>query len=150
MPIIVAACLCVAVPERWFALLGGRNRVGAALDGPVAEQLISSRLWRLSDATVLGRRVHIATGFRARLLGLAWIDREAAGEGLLIPRCSSIHTFGMRFALDLLFLDEHRRPLEVHHEVGPRRIVSRRGAAAVLELPSPAGGDFSPLPDWGR
>ena len=58
-----------------------------------------------------GLEVPVAVGLRARLLGLAGLEREQAGPGLLIPRCSSVHTFGMRFALDLVFLDRRRRAL---------------------------------------
>ena len=98
--------------------------------------MTSRRLRRLPSATVLGRRVPVALGLRARLLGLSQLDREEAGAGLLIPRCSSVHTFGMRFALDLVLLDGCGRALAVHREVPPRRLVSHRRAAAVLELPS--------------
>ena len=65
--------------------------------------------------------------------GLA-LRREAA-EPLLIPRCRSVHTFGMRFALDLLWLDERGQVLRVDRGVGPGRIRSCRAAAAVLEVP---------------
>jgi trehalose synthase len=94
------------------------------------------RLRRLPSTTVLEREVPVATGLRARLLGLAHLDRDRAGAGLLIPSCSSVHTFGMRFPLDLIFLDRRGAPLAVRREVPPRRVVSHRGAAAVLELPS--------------
>jgi len=87
---------------------------------------------------VLGRRVPVATTFRARLLGLAGLDRERAGGGLLIPRCSCVHTFGMRFRLDLVFLDEAGRAVAFHRDVGPCRFLRERRAAAVLELPSAA------------
>lgn len=62
-------------------------------------------------------------------------------QGLLIPRCSSIHTFGMRFALDVFFLDESGRVIAVRRRVPPRRIVWQRGASAVLELPAGEGGE---------
>ena len=65
--------------------------------------------------------------------GLA-LRREAA-EPLLIPRCRSVHTFGMRFALDLLWLDERGQVLRADRGVGPGRIRSCRAAAAVLEVP---------------
>jgi hypothetical protein len=80
--------------------------------------------------------VPVAVGYRARLLGLSRLDLAEAGSGLLIPRCRRIHTFGMRFALDLVFLDERLRPLGSLEGVPPRRLAGRRGAAAVLELPS--------------
>jgi len=84
-----------------------------------------------------------ATGFRSRLLGLAWRDRSHAGSGLLIPRCSSVHTFGMRFEIDVYFLDRAGRVLSVRRRVPPRRILWCRGAAAVLEIPAGKGGEFS-------
>lgn len=96
---------------------------------------MSNRLRRLPTARVLGREVRVARGFRARLLGLAGLRREQAGAGLLIPRCSSVHTFGMRFPLDLVFLDAHGREISSRRRVEPRRIAFDRRAAAVLELP---------------
>jgi uncharacterized membrane protein (UPF0127 family) len=81
----------------------------------------------------------VATAVRARLLGLAHLDRDAAGPGLLIPRCSCVHTFGMRFRLDLVFLDAGGRQISVRRGVGPRRVACERGAAAVLELPAAPG-----------
>ena len=71
------------------------------------------------------------------MLGLALLRRERAGPGLLFPRCRSVHTFGMRFTLDLIFLDEYRRVVEVRREVPPRRLVRCPAAMAVLEFPSP-------------
>jgi uncharacterized membrane protein (UPF0127 family) len=83
-----------------------------------------------------GAEVPVATRLRARLLGLALLPRERAGPGLLLPRCSSVHTFGMRFALDLVFLDSEGEALWIERDVPRRRIRRRRGAAAVLELPA--------------
>jgi trehalose synthase len=88
---------------------------------------------------MLGREVRLAAGLRTRLLGLARLDREQAGTGLLIPRCSGVHTFGMRFALDLVFLDRDGRPRSLRRAVPPRRIAWDRRASAVLELPCPRG-----------
>jgi uncharacterized membrane protein (UPF0127 family) len=101
-------------------------------------RLHSARLRRLPRATVLGREVAVAIGLRARLLGLAHLDRQQAGAGLLIPGCSSVHTFGMRFPLDLVFIDGDARTrlITVYRDVPPRRIVSCRTATAVLELPT--------------
>jgi uncharacterized protein len=98
---------------------------------------------RLAVGTALGREVPVAAGFRARLLGLSFLDRAEAGPGLLIPRCSSVHTFGMRFALDLYFLDQRLSLLAVHREIPARRVVSHRGASAVLEIPAREGGEIS-------
>lgn len=101
---------------------------------------LAPRLRQLPRGAVLGHEVAVATGFRARLLGLSYMDRCEAGAGLLIPHCSAVHTFGMRFALDLVFLDASLEPLEIHRGVGPRRFAFCTGAAAILERPAPAGG----------
>ena len=77
----------------------------------------------------------VATRFGVRLLGLAFLEAERAGSGLLIPRCRSVHTVGMRFALDLYFLDAGGTPSSVRLGVPPNRVASDRGAVAVLELP---------------
>ncbi len=97
----------------------------------------------LERRDVAGVRVPVASGFASRLLGLALLSRELAGPGLLIPRCRSVHTFGMRFRLDIVFLDDAEREICVVQAVPSCRAVVARGAAAVLELPSgarPSGG----------
>jgi uncharacterized membrane protein (UPF0127 family) len=91
----------------------------------------------LERRAVLGFTVPVATTRAARVLGLARLDREDAGEGLLIPRCKRVHTFGMRFDLDLVFLAEDDRVVELRRSVPPGRWESCPGAEAVLELPSP-------------
>jgi uncharacterized protein len=97
--------------------------------------MTAARLESLPRRVVGGHEVPVAVGFRARLLGLALLGREGAGPGLLIPRCAAVHTFGMRFALDVCFLDEHGEVLE-RRLVPPRHFASCRGARAVLELPA--------------
>jgi uncharacterized protein len=99
-------------------------------------------LTRHSGASGLGR-VPVADSFRTRLLGLSWRDRPIVGGGLLIPRCSSVHTFGMRFDLDVFFLDEGGRVIEARHAVPPRRVLWCRGASAVLEIPAGKGGEIA-------
>lgn len=78
-------------------------------------------------------QAYVANTARSRLLGLAWLDDIPEGAGLLIPRCGSVHTFGMRFSLDVFFLDAERRVLRRVEAVPPRRMLWHRGAAAVLE-----------------
>lgn len=104
---------------------------------------IAPRLAALPVRSVAGIEVRVAVGLRARLLGLALLDLSQAGSGLLIPRCAAVHTFGMRFALDLVFLDDRRRPLSVRHGVPSLRLAGHRGADAVLELPAPHSGKFA-------
>ena len=51
------------------------------------------RLRGLPSASLLGIEVPLAARLRARLLGLSLLRRERAGAGLLIDRCSSVHSF---------------------------------------------------------
>ena len=84
---------------------------------------------------VLGVKVPVAVRFRVRLLGLTLLRRERVGAGLLIPRCRSVHTFGMRFPLEVVFLDGEGKEIR-RQIVPPRRLAGERAAAAVLEMPA--------------
>jgi uncharacterized membrane protein (UPF0127 family) len=93
------------------------------------------RFRRLEQIEVAGRAVPVAATALSRLLGLALLRVSRAGEGLLIPRCRSVHTFGMRFPLHLIFLDDRRTPISVRGSARPNRIYRDRRADSVLELP---------------
>jgi uncharacterized membrane protein (UPF0127 family) len=71
-----------------------------------------------------------------RMRGLLGRRDLPAGEGLLLRPAPSIHTWFMRFPIDVLFLDADLRVLDVIPELGPWRVAARRGARAVLELAS--------------
>lgn len=81
-------------------------------------------------------RAYVADTPRARLLGLAWLTDPGPDCALLLPRCRSIHTFGMRFPLDVWFLDADGRVLHHLAALPPRRLASCRPATAVLERPA--------------
>jgi uncharacterized membrane protein (UPF0127 family) len=86
--------------------------------------------------------VFAATGPRARGLGLAWLGEIGPECALLIARCRSVHTFGMRFALDLVWLDATGAVLRVDR-VGPRRVAGCRSARSVLETRAGEGASFA-------
>jgi uncharacterized membrane protein (UPF0127 family) len=79
-----------------------------------------------------------ADSFVSRLVGLAGRRAPPAGAGLLLTRTRAVHTFGMRCALDLVWLDRAGRVVRVDEAIPPRRLAACAGAAAVIELP--AGG----------
>ncbi len=83
--------------------------------------------------------IPVARTRRQRLRGLSWRRRSRAGAGLVIPRCRSVHTFGMLFRLDIYFLDADGDVVRDVHGVGPGRVLSCRTAAGVVEIPSPRG-----------
>jgi uncharacterized protein len=97
-----------------------------------------------------GLRVREARSFAARARGLARLPAMPAGEALHLPRCRSVHTFGMRFALDLLWLDADGAVVRVDRAVPPRRHRACRRARSVLECRAGHADTFaSALPEPG-
>lgn len=90
--------------------------------------------------------VYEAVTAGSRLLGLARLrERDLPPRSaLLIPRCRSVHTFGMRFPLDVLFLDERGGVVRVERAVPRRRVLLCRRAFAVLETRAGDADLFSP------
>ena len=85
----------------------------------------------------------VAQSRRARVLGLALMERPSDDRALLIPGCRSVHTFGMRFALDIAFLDREGALLRLDRAVPPGRVRYCREAAGVLETGAGAGERFA-------
>lgn len=71
-----------------------------------------------------------------RMRGLLARPPLQNGEGLLIAPCPSVHTFGMRYALDLVFLDRAGRVLKLVCDLRPWSMAACANAHAALELPS--------------
>ncbi len=87
--------------------------------------------------TVLADRVAVAASPLARLRGLIGTRGLRPGAGLLLRPCRRVHSFFMRYALDLVFIDADDRVVAALADFGPGRVSPRVGAAAaVLELPS--------------
>lgn len=80
-----------------------------------------------------GLRVYRAETPHSRLLGLSLLEEVPSHHALLIPRCRSIHTFGMRFPIDAVFLDRRGRAVWIEEELAPRRVAGVLAAEAVLE-----------------
>lgn len=88
--------------------------------------------------TVLGERIGVASDSAARRTGLLKHRRLEQGEGLWIVPCQSVHTFFMKFAIDLVYLDRRKRVRKVRHAVPAWRISGCLTAHSVLELPAGA------------
>src|SRR5437762_12292159 len=87
-----------------------------------------------ADGTVVCERCSLADSPVARMRGLLGRDGLGEGEGLLLRPASSVHTFFMRFPIDVVFLDRHGVVKRVAEHVRPWRTVGCRGAKAVVEL----------------
>jgi len=68
-----------------------------------------------------------------RLKGLAKLDSLPASAALHIPKCWSVHTFTMRFPLDLIWLDKAGHVVRVDAGVPPRRLKNCLQARSVIE-----------------
>ena len=87
--------------------------------------------------TIVGVRVVLADRWLARLRGLLGQPEPAAGEGLLLSPCSSVHMVGMRYPIDVAFLDREGRVLAVRQALRPGlHTAACRGARYTLELPA--------------
>jgi uncharacterized protein len=81
-------------------------------------------------------QVRVADRFLTRALGLLVGRPLDPTEGLLIAPCSSIHTIGMRYPIDVVFVDREARVLRVYPDVRAGRLRFAPGARGVLELRS--------------
>ena len=96
------------------------------------------RLIRKSDGAVIAERVEKAVSFKARLVGLLGRAGLPEGEALVIEPCTSIHTFFMRFPIDLAFLGKDGRVLRAISAMKPWR-ATRLYPSAALAVELPAG-----------
>jgi uncharacterized membrane protein (UPF0127 family) len=85
---------------------------------------------------VIADRCRFANSLWKRMVGLLNRARLEQGEGLLIDRCYGIHTVGMRFSIDVVFLDHNLQVIRVVSSLPPFRTCVVKKAVYVLELPS--------------
>lgn len=86
----------------------------------------------------LATELSVANTHLRRLIGLLRRDRESFrnGHGLLIVPCHGVHTLGMRFPIDVVYLDASSRIIELCENVRPWRFTPMRmDAVTVLEVP---------------
>lgn len=84
----------------------------------------------------IANKVEIAKGIFKRLKGLLGRDSIAKGFALLIYPCNSIHTFAMKFPIDVIFLDRNHKVIAIKKSLKPNRLTKiYLKASSVLELP---------------
>jgi uncharacterized membrane protein (UPF0127 family) len=87
-----------------------------------------------ADGLVVCERCIVADSPLPRMRGLLGRRNLGSDEGVLLRPAGSIHTFFMRFPIDVVFLDRDGRVLRVAESVRPWRTAAARGARSVLEL----------------
>lgn len=93
----------------------------------------------LMDISGDAESIEMATSTGSRLRGMLFRDPDDITR-LLVP-CRDVHTFGMRYPLDIAFISKDGSVLEVHRNVEGRRRIRRREASMVAER-------FSKKGDW--
>lgn len=86
--------------------------------------------------TVLGTAVDVADSSAKRRAGLLKHERLQPGEGLWIVPCESVHTFFMKFPIDLVYLDKKRKVRKVRKAVPAWRLSACLTAHSILEFPA--------------
>ena len=86
--------------------------------------------------TVLGHSVDVADTSAKRNKGLLKHDKLQPGEGLWIIPCEGVHTFFMKFPIDLVYIDRKRKVRKVRKAVPAWRLSACLTAHSVLELPA--------------
>lgn len=120
---------------------GGRKRGPFSwLSRPFAAQPAATpeflRVINVDRHAEIGNAIEVAGSAARRSKGLLGRTGLAQGEGLWIVPCEAIHTFGMKFPIDLVYLDRRRRVIKVRHSVGPARMSACLRAHSVIELRS--------------
>ena len=87
---------------------------------------------------IVARTLLTAFDSASRRKGLLDHDSLADGSAMIIAPTSAIHTFAMRFAIDVIFVSKDGRVLKVRPHVRPRRIAAAWRAFAVVEMASGA------------
>ena len=103
----------------------------------------------------LASEVRVARSLWARFWGLMGRRSLHEAHGVLLTPCTSVHTFFMRFPIDVVFLDGNGRVVKIIPSMKPwRTALGGRGARSALELEAGAAeanglepGDVIALPD---
>jgi len=100
--------------------------------------MMTGSMYRADDGMKMVSDVRRAATALQRLRGLLFRPPLQTGEGLLLDRCGAIHTFGMKYPLDVVFMDRQGVVIKVSDNIHPRRFAAARGAFMALELPAGA------------
>lgn len=98
--------------------------------------------------TVLADKAVVASSLLGRMRGLLGKKELKSGEALVLTHCNSIHTFFMKFPIDIIFLDKHKRIVKIIPSLNPFRLSGIYfNAASVIELPAGVAQDKASIGD---
>jgi len=94
------------------------------------------RIFNLNRQTKLADSAEVAGHGAARRKGLLGRDCLPSGAGLWIVPCESVHTFFMKFPIDLVYIDRNKKVKKVRSNVRPWRMSACLSAHSIIELPA--------------
>jgi uncharacterized membrane protein (UPF0127 family) len=107
--------------------MGDENRV--------ITRILQIKVLNRDRGTILAEKAEVADTSAKRRTGLLKHSGLEPGEGLWIAPCEAVHSFGMKFAIDVVYLDRKKRVRKIRKEMVPRRLSACLSAHSVLELP---------------
>ena len=104
-----------------------------------------TRLLLADGGIVVAEDVRVAGSMRARMRGLLGAAKLEHGQALLLSPCKQVHTFGMRYPIDVVFCDAAWQVLSVIHDMKPGRVSRIEWKARhTIELPSGGAAGIRP------
>lgn len=98
--------------------------------------MVKIRVRNTTRGILLADAAEVADTSAKRRTGLLRHQSLEAGQGMWIVPCESVHSFGMKFAIDVVYLDRRRRVRKIRPNMAPRRVSACLLAHSVLELPA--------------
>lgn len=94
------------------------------------------KIRNLSKQALLGDSITVADSSAARRMGLLKHEGLGKGEGLWILPCEAVHTFWMKFPIDVIFVNRKKRVTKIVSHMKRSRIAFSIRAQSVIELPA--------------
>jgi uncharacterized membrane protein (UPF0127 family) len=101
----------------------------------ITKIILKIKVRNLGRGTILAEAADVADTSAKRRTGLLKHSKLDSGAGLWIAPCESVHSFGMKFAIDVVYLDRNKKVRKIRKEMVPWRISACLTAHSVLELP---------------
>ena len=90
----------------------------------------------VTQNSIIASDAALADNFISRLKGLLGTDKLDTGKALIIFPCNSIHTFGMKYPIDVVFLDNHDKVVKINEAMPVNRFALCSKSNYVIELPA--------------
>lgn len=105
--------------------------------GYIGNTVKTVQVFNTTKKVIIAREARVASSLGQRMKGLLGRSGLSVNEALILKPCSSIHTFGMRFPIDVLFLGRNMRVIKIIQHIPPNRLSPLVWASQMaIELPA--------------